>query len=95
MSKGQRALIEAYQDPSAEGSLGGVERFARAHGISLERARRVLEGVLSYTLHRPARKRFANLPVLVFGMDEQWVADLMEVQKIARANRGIRYQRID
>ena len=89
--KAPRALIEAYEDPSAEGSLGGVHRFARAHNLSLSRARRLLEGVLSYTLHRPTRKRFGTLPVLVFGVDEQWVADLMEVQKIARANRGTRY----
>lgn len=70
-----KSLIAAYRDPSSEGGLGGVERFARAHNVSLARARRVLEGVLSYTLHRPTRKRFGTLPVLVFGVDEQWVAD--------------------
>ena len=46
-----KSLSAAYQDPSAEGGLGGVERFARAHNLSLARARHVLEGVLSYTLH--------------------------------------------
>ena len=29
--------------------------------------------------------------MLVFGVDKQWVADLMEVQKIAKWNRGTRY----
>ena len=35
--------LSRYHDPRAEGSLGGVQRFARAHKIPLKRAQRVLE----------------------------------------------------
>ena len=79
-----------YHDPRVPGSLGGVSRFARAHQIPLKKAQRVLEQDLAYTLHKP-RRRFATVPVIVGGLDDQWVADLAEVQPLAEYNRGIRY----
>ena len=83
--------LARYQDPRAPGSLGGVQRFARAHKIPLKKAQRVLERDLAYTLHKPRRRRFTTLPVIVGGLDDQWVADLVEVQPLAKYNRGIRY----
>jgi len=50
-----------------------------------------LERDLAYTLHKPRRRRFPTLPVIVGGLDDQWVADLVEVQSLAKYNRGIRY----
>ena len=50
-----------------------------------------MEGSLAYTLHKPRRKRFPTAPVVVYGIDEQWAADLVEVQKLARYNKGVRY----
>ena len=81
----------SYEDPAAPGALGGVARFARAHGWSLKKARTLLEKNLAYTLHKPLRRRFMTLPVLVFNRDQQWVADLVEMQRVARHNRGMRY----
>ena len=80
-----------YHDPRAPCSLGGVQRFPRAHQIPLKKAQRVLERDLAYTLHKPRRRRFPTLPVIVGGLDDQWVADLVEVQPLAKYNRGIRY----
>ena len=53
-----------------------MQRFARAHKIPLKKAQRVLERDLAYTLHKPRRRRFPTLPVIVGGLDDQWVADL-------------------
>jgi len=83
--------LARYHDPRAPGSLGGVQRFARAHQIPLKKAQRVLQRDLAYTLHKPRRRRFPTLPVIVGGLDDQWVADLVEVQPLAKYNRGIRY----
>ena len=52
---------------------------------------RVLQQDLAYTLHKPRRRRFSTLSVIVGGLDDQWVADLVEVQPLAKYNRGIRY----
>ena len=57
----------------------------------LKKAQRVLERDLAYTSHKPRRRRFPTLPVIVGGLDDQWVADLVEVQPLAKYNRGIRY----
>ena len=81
----------AYETPSLRGSLGGVARLAQAHGVPTSRARAKLQGLLSYTLHKPRRRRFPTLPVVVHGMDDQWVADLVEMQPLKKWNRGMRY----
>ena len=73
------------------GALGGLVRYAKAHRITLPEARRRLERELAFTLHKPVRRRFATLPVLVFNKDEQWVADLVEMQTTAKWNKGTRY----
>ena len=84
-------LKRKYRDPKEPGSLGGVARFSKAQGISVQRARRVLAHELGYTLHKPARRRFPTLRVLVFGPDEQWAADLVDVQKLKKHNKGVNY----
>ena len=89
--KQQQRIRRDYTDPSKPGSLGGVARFAKARGFDLKETQKALEKELAYTLHKPRRKRFATTPVMVFGMDEQWVADLIEVQNIRKHNNGYRY----
>ena len=84
-------LLKDYGDPAVSGSLGGVQRFARAHKLPLGKVRETLEGDLGYTLYKPRRRHFPTLPVIVFGIDEQWAADLIEVINIAKSNRGYRY----
>jgi len=84
-------LLARYRDPLKPGSLGGLTRFAKANKISSRRAREVLQRDLGYTLHKPRRRRFPSVPVMVFGIDEQWTADLVEVTNIAKYNRGYRY----
>ena len=85
------ALLKKYHDPKAPGSLGGVQRFAKAYGLPVKKAKQVLEKDLAYTLHKPRRRRFPTLPVVVGGLDDQWVADLIEVQPLTKYNKGIRY----
>ena len=84
-------LLMTYRDLSAPGSLGGVARFARAQKLPIGKLRKTLERDLGYTLHKLRRRHFATLPVMVFGIDEQWAADLIEVINIAKSNRCYRY----
>ena len=91
MKKKEKNLLSSYHDPAEPGSLGGIQRFARAQRVPVQKAREVLERDLGYTLHKPRRKRFPTTPVLVFNIDQQWVADLVEVQTLAKYNKGNRY----
>jgi len=80
-----------YEDPSQPGALGGVRAFAKAHDLKDAEAKRRLEEVLSYTLHRPTRRRFPTVPTLVFSPHEQWQMDLVDMQKLGRWNGGFKY----
>ena len=84
-------LLNQYHNPENPGSFGGVTRFAKSTGIFIQRAKKILERDLGYTLHKPRRRRYKTLPVLVFGIDEQWTADLIEVGNIARYNKGYKF----
>ena len=58
MKKKKRRVswAEAYETPSYRGSLGGVERLAQVHGMRAARVRSKLQGLLSYTLHKPRQR---------------------------------------
>lgn len=84
-------LLCLYRDPRQPGSLGGVSWFAEANGVSLKQGQNVLRQDLGYELHKPLPCRFPTLPVLVFEPDEQWAADLIDVQKLAKWNHGVKY----
>ena len=89
--KTDKVLLEQYHNPENPGSYGGVQRFAKENGISTKRAKRILEKDLGYTLHKLRRRKFPTLPVKVFGIDEQWTADLIEVVNISKYNKGYKY----
>ena len=84
-------LIASYVDPSKPGSLRDVRTFANAQGISPIEAQRQLEQTLSYTLHKPRRRRFLTLPTMVYGINEQIMMDLVDLQKLAKWNKGYKY----
>jgi len=86
-----KTLAAQYEDPQEPGALGGVKPFAQSHGLGQKEADTILSRRLSYTLHKPRRKRFPTLPTLVFGMNEQWQMDLVDMQKYSKWNKGIKY----
>ena len=83
--------LSKYHDVHTQASLEGVKRFAKAHKLPLKKAQRILERDLAYTLHKPKRHHFPTLPVIVGGFDDQWATDLVEVQPLAKCNRGVQY----
>ena len=85
------ALLKRYHNPAAPGSLGGVQRFVKAYGVPRKTAQNVLKKDLAYTLHKPRRRRFPTIPVVVGGLDDQWAADLVETENLAKENQGTRY----
>ena len=70
--KPDKVLLGRYHDPENPGSYGGIQRFAKKNAISIKRAKSILENNLGYMLHKPRRRKFPTLPVVVFGIDEQW-----------------------
>ena len=69
----------------------GLRRYARAQKLSRAQAQDVLRKDFAYTLHRPPYRRFQMAPVLVLNIDQQWVADLVDMQRFRTQNKGVRY----
>ena len=42
----------------------------------------------TYTLHKPTRRRFTRRRVVVYGIDHQWQADLVDLSKLSSYNKG-------
>ena len=72
-------------------SLGWGRALCQSPKIETPQAQRILQSVLSYTLHKPRRTRFPTTPTLVFDRDEQWQMDLEDMQKLSRWNKGNKY----
>jgi len=58
---------------------------------SVDSTRAWLEEQDAYTLHRPARKRFAGNPYTVTNVGEVWECDLLDVKSYAKYNDNYRY----
>ena len=46
---------------------------------------------LSEELHKPITRNFRKRRVISYGIDEIWAADLVEIQKFSKWNKGIKY----
>ena len=60
-------------------------------GLKLKDVKNWLSKDLTYTLHHPIRRNYTTRRVLVHRIDEQWQADLVDLQKLARFNKGYKY----
>jgi len=45
----------------------------------------------TYTMHKPARKKYSRNRVLVSSIDEQWQADLVDLQSLENHNDGYKH----
>ena len=84
----QGVLKKAYYDIKQPGSLGGVAALARETKRKREEVSKWLSFEDTYTLHKPVRRKFLRRRTIVGGIDHQWQADLIDVQKLKKDNDG-------
>ncbi len=91
-------LKDLYYDPSGSGSLGGIDKLYRKvkkEGNRYKLTRKDVEKWLlaqdTYTLHRPARRRFRRNFYFADAIDQTWQMDLIELPTLARSNRGHKF----
>ena len=93
----QDVLKKLYYDPEDPGSYGGVEKLLRAGkkagltNLTRTNVSEFLRDQQAYSLHKPARKNFTRNPTYAKGIDQQWQADLADMQGLKRANNNIGY----
>ena len=86
-------MEEKYGVPEHPASLGGIDKFYKAldKKIPKKQIAEYLQGVDAYTLHKPARTKFPTNRVIVYGMNAQFQADLVDVRNLKRYNDGYQY----
>ena len=87
-------LRKTYLNPDHAVGFAGAKPLvdvARVKGVKPSTTQKWLESQLAYTLHKPAGRRFKRNRVFVNGKDEQWQADLVDVQALKKDNDGYRF----
>lgn len=88
IKKRNKLLAQSYYTPQRVGAYGGIDALQRATRLK----KRVVKDWLSYqdayTLHKPVRRKFTRRRTIVGGMDQQFQADLIDVQKLKKSNGG-------
>lgn len=93
----EQKLKSIYYNPGHYAGFGGVRNLVRAvreEGFESTSSQRVKNWLMkqdAYTLHKPVRKSFKRNQVRVRGIDENWQADLVDVQNLKQFNGGYRY----
>lgn len=91
-----KQLNNLYYAAGDPGSYGGAERlFKRAQELGIpvtrETVNNYLKDQLAYSLHKPARRKFVRNHTYVANIDQQWQADLADMQALASENNGYHY----
>ena len=84
-------FAKVYYNPRHPASFGSIHDLWKHVGGSKSEVRQWLERQNTYTLHKPARKKFKRNRIHVAGIDDQFEADLIDVQGIAKYNNNFKY----
>ena len=86
-------LRAIYFNPENSGAYGGVNALVRQviGVLSKKQVTNWLSGQDTYKLHKPIRRKFNRRRVLVGKVDQQWQADLVDLQNIYKNNDGYKY----
>ena len=90
-------LEKNYFDQSHPGSFRGANKLHKAikdegkYMISLSKVKRWLQNQESFSLHKPLRRSFDHLKVIVGGLNDQYEVDLADMQKLKDKNDGVHF----
>ena len=90
-TKGAVVNMEStYYNVVAPASYGGLSKF-KPKDYTKKEVREWLQSQDTYTLHKPTRRRLHRRQVVVYGIDHQWQADLVDLAKLSSYNKGFKY----
>ena len=97
MAPWEKYLKTIYYDPKHPASFAGPQKLYKVvkeegkYDIGMHRIRKFLHNQEPYSLHKPVRRRFQRNHIVSAGIDDVWMADLIDVVKFAEWNKGYRY----
>ncbi len=91
-----KELEKIYYDPKQPASYSSPQvlyKTLKKQGkkISLSQIKKWLSTQDTYTFHRDARRPYKRNKVIVYGLDDQWDADLIDMIPNSKANKGYQY----
>lgn len=86
---GSEKLQKLYYDPKT--GYSGINDLVRKSGLSSKYVSDWLGKQNVYTLHKPIKHKFKTRRVLVSNIDDQWQADLVDMQKYKSSNKNMNY----
>jgi transposase InsO family protein len=90
-TKGAVVNMEStYYNVVASASYGGLSKF-KPKGYTKKEVREWLQSQDTHTLHKPTRRIFTRRCVVVYRIDHQWQADLVDLAKLSSYNKGFKY----
>ena len=83
-------MESTYCNLLAPASSGGLSKF-KPKGYMKKEIREWWDSQDTCTLHKPTRRRFHRRRVVVYGIDHQWQADLVDLAILSSYNKGFKY----
>ena len=87
----KKSLDKHYYNAKEVGSYGGVKPLSTKTKLKTDSVREWLRTQDAYTLHKPVRYKFPRRKVIVGGLGHQWQADLVDVSKLSKYNKGFKF----
>ena len=87
----QDRILRAYNKPGHPVAFSAPERVANYFGISVGRAKKILEHNETYVAHREYKKPRIYNPYYVHGRRELAQGDLIDIGKISAQNDGVKF----
>lgn len=84
-------LEQLYYDPSHSAGFSGARNLKEASEYKGKAIDEWLQAQDTYTLHKPARKKFQRNKYIVYGINELWQCDLNDLRGISQYNNGYNY----
>jgi len=87
----EKRLEKIYFNSQHPASLGEIEKLTKTTKLLPQEVKNWLSHQWAYTLHKPSKQKFSRRRYVTRGINEQWQADLVEMQHYSRINNGHRY----
>lgn len=92
----EQTLRKIYFDPAHPAAFGSAERLYRnaklqMKNLTMKEVENFLDKQISYTMHRPVRRKFKRRKTYARYVDHIWQLDLVSLQAIAKENSGYNY----
>jgi Integrase core domain len=92
----ENLLSSIYYDYTNKAGFSSIKKLYNAAkkrnpSITLQAVKDWLQSQVNYTLHKPARRSWKRNRVIVHGINEEFQADLVDMQKYSRQNKGCRW----